>query len=466
MTLQILPSLSSLHKEHQRHLCSGSYLFTSSSCPCVVCMHPRPLGAIYKMAVSLSAYWVKFFIGAGFPQDVATKHAVVFSNNRIHPDMLPELDKPSLKEMGITLMGDMIAILRYAKKVVEETTCEKFLVDSEGSIVSKITAKPVLKKPAIKMVTRSATPGKVKTEPENTTKVMKNTANAATTSSDMAKKKPVAAKVVSRVIERPKSQVSLKRKLDSCSDDYESEASDEDWDNNNPKKIAPEDEVGYKVIMPKGTTLRSRKILKKVLEQKRTVFDRLGDSSVTSTTNLAETATPTFNVTGLGKEVFKRNSSVFNRLGDKDGKKEQLPYVGILKNGTSSTATPGILKNSSTRLGNTILTTTKVVKMASKPTGGTMRADQEKKQKIVLGKAKQLVRVNKKITINNPSPTTTKVIRKLATSSKLASQQASALPAKARLGVTKLSPVKQVTFNKTATVKRLVKPGVFSRLGV
>lgn len=420
------------------------------------------------MAVSLSAYWVKFFIGAGFPQDVATKHAVVFSNNRIHPDMLPDLDKPSLKEMGITLMGDMIAILRYAKKVVEETTCEKFLVDSEGSIVSKITAKPVLKKPVAKMVTRSAlTTGKVKTEPQNVSKITKTTLNTPTTSSVAAKKKPSvpAAKVISHYIEKPKPQVSLKRKLEAGSDDYESDASNEDWNNDSPKKISAEDEVGYKVIMPKGTTLRSRKILKKALDQKRTVFDRLGDSSVTSTTNLvSETAAPTFNVTGLGKEVFKRNSSVFNRLGDKDSKKEQLPYVGILKNGTNNNSTPGILKNSPTRVGNTILTTKKIFKVGVKPTG-TMRADHEKKQKIIVGKTKQLMRLNKKITFNT-SPTTTKVIRKIATSSKLASQQVSPLPAKARLGVTNSAPVKQVTFNKTATVARLVKPGVFSRLGV
>lgn len=334
--------------------------------------------------------------------------------------MLPELDKPSLKEMGITLMGDMIAILRYAKKVVEETTCEKFLVDSEGSIVSKITSKPVLKKPMVKAVTRSATAEKVKTETENTSKSIKTASSVATTLPAVAKKKPVAAgKVIARYIEKPKAQVPLKRKIDSCSDDYESEASNEEWSSDGPKKISTEDEVGYRVIMPQGTTLRSRKILKKALEQKRTVFDRLGDSSVTSTTNLAETAAPTFNVTGLGKEVFKRNSSVFNRLGDKDGKKDQLPYVGILKNGTNNTTTvPGILKNSPTRVGNRILMTKKVIKATPKPIG-TMRADQEKKQKIVVGKAKQLVRVNKKITFNNVPPNTTKVIRKIATSSKL-----------------------------------------------
>lgn len=356
---------------------------------------------------------MKFFIGAGFPQDVATKHAVVFSNNRIHPDMLPELDKPSLKEMGITLMGDMIAILRYAKKVVEELTCEKFLVDSEGSIVSKITAKPVLKKPAVKMITRSATtPGAV-VKPKTTAqtippKVVKNTQSVAA-----VKKKPVvAAKVISHYIEKPKAQVTLKRKHESGSDEFDS---DDEYEEK--KGTATEDEVGYKVIMPKGTTLRSRKILKKALDQKRTVFDRLGDSSVTSTTNLAETAAPTFNVTGLGKEVFKRNSSVFNRLGDKDGQKDQLPYAGILKNGNPSPTVPGILKKSPTKVGNTILTTKKILKVTSKPTG-TMRADQEKKQKNIVGKTKQIVKLNKKITFNT-QPNTTKIIRKIATSSKL-----------------------------------------------
>jgi len=60
---------------------------------------------------------VDFFESAGMPKDVAEEYAVIFVEHRIQPDMLVELDKDYLREMGIQAMGDVIAILRQAKKV-------------------------------------------------------------------------------------------------------------------------------------------------------------------------------------------------------------------------------------------------------------------------------------------------------------------------------------------------------------
>ncbi|XP_024945794.1 uncharacterized protein C19orf47 isoform X2 [Cephus cinctus] len=387
------------------------------------------------MAASLSTYWVKFFKGAGFPQDVATKHAVVFSNNRIKPDMLPDLDKPSLKEMGIMLMGDMIAILRYAKKVVEETTCERFLVDSEDTVLSSnMTSKPASKKIILKVPSKPVISTKVKPESLDNIKPIKNSTSTVTKSTVVKKKTiPSTTRVISHYIDKEKAQATLKRKIEQNVDQFHVE-SDEEWNSKKKLKPAESDNVGYKVILPKGTTVKTQQILKKALEQKRTVFDRLGDSSVTSTTNLAESNT-TFNITGIGKEVLKRNSSVFNRLGDKDAKKEQLPYAGILKNGTITS-----------------------------PSQGTMRADQEKKQKSLSNNMKHLIRTTRNINFDKETGTPN-VVRKVATSSKLASERIGSVPAKARLGIA-ASTAKQVTFNKITTVAHLKKPGVFSRLGV
>nr|XP_033342545.1 uncharacterized protein C19orf47 homolog [Megalopta genalis]XP_033342546.1 uncharacterized protein C19orf47 homolog [Megalopta genalis]XP_033342547.1 uncharacterized protein C19orf47 homolog [Megalopta genalis]XP_033342548.1 uncharacterized protein C19orf47 homolog [Megalopta genalis] len=404
------------------------------------------------MASSLSGYWVKFFKGAGFPQDVATKHAVVFSNNRIKPDMLPDLDKPSLKEMGITLMGDMIAILRYAKKVVEETTCERFLVDTEDpSTNSKQVVKKTVTKPPIKTVA-----SKVKSDVATTKKIVKIPTSS-------VKKAVSIKKLVSTSTEgmtdfaNQKKQIILKRKLE---EEYDSNNEDE-W-NGTVKKTKSldnkDDKIGYTVILPKGSTSRSQQILKKSTEQKRTVFDRLGDSSVTSTTNLAETS-PTFNITGLGKDVLKRSVSVFKRLGDKDAQKDSTTHIGILKNGTTSS---GILKSKSISARTSIITTNKTIPK----TMGTMRADQEATRKILSNTVSQVVKTTKKISFNSPSSNNVKIAKSSVTSGKLASERLTLIPAKARLGAVRTSGPKQVTFDRITTVAHVKKPDVFSRLGI
>ncbi|XP_051164792.1 uncharacterized protein C19orf47 homolog [Leptopilina boulardi] len=431
------------------------------------------------MASALSAYWVRFFKNAGFPQDVATKHAVVFSNNRIKPDMLPDLDKPSLKEMGITLMGDMIAILRYAKRVVEETTCEKFLVDTEDTPVPTVRTivKPVVKKVVPKIVPKSTVLSKVK--PVVTTKI-----NANTISNTIVKKKVLSnitkpsiinrdeKKAVKRKIENKKIEI-----LDSDSDDSDDDDDvndNDDWKIESQKRLkAVKDDVDYKVIMPKGTTVRSQQILKKAIDQKLTVFDRLGDSSVTSTTNLAESTT-TFNITGLGKDVIKRNSSVFNRLGGKDLlKKNEISISNATAAATTTTATTTTIKNGSSvkpmqgilkarlPIKTTIISLNKQSKNIKKP-GGTMRADRETHIKAPSNSVKQLIKNTKSITVTQRSPIT---IKKMPANSKLASERVSSVPAKARLGISGTSP-KQVTFNSFASIAHVKKPGVFSRLGL
>lgn len=93
----------------------------------------------YKIALSNCLFqmntskWVKFFTEAGLPTSVATKYAVVFTDHRIQIDMLVDLTKEILYDMGIKTMGDVIAILRHAKNVHDEKTKEKLLgtVDDE-----------------------------------------------------------------------------------------------------------------------------------------------------------------------------------------------------------------------------------------------------------------------------------------------------------------------------------------------
>lgn len=56
----------------------------------------------------------------GIPSFASAKYASIFYENRIQSNMLMDLDKDILKEMGITVIGDIIAILKHAKDVYRE----------------------------------------------------------------------------------------------------------------------------------------------------------------------------------------------------------------------------------------------------------------------------------------------------------------------------------------------------------
>ena len=71
---------------------------------------------------SLTSYWIKFFKDAGIPVSIAATYAVTFTDNRIQPDMLLDLTTELLSYMHIDVMGDVIAILKHAKKVHTEVS--------------------------------------------------------------------------------------------------------------------------------------------------------------------------------------------------------------------------------------------------------------------------------------------------------------------------------------------------------
>ena len=82
----------------------------------------------------MTSYWIKFFKDSGIPVGEAANYAITFSDNRISQDMLLDLTKEYLNDMGITVLGDVIAILKHAKAVHEEVciflnhvNCDSFL---------------------------------------------------------------------------------------------------------------------------------------------------------------------------------------------------------------------------------------------------------------------------------------------------------------------------------------------------
>ena len=67
--------------------------------------------------LSTSRDWADFFSSSGVPSAAAREYADRFERNRIRGDMLDDLDKELLRELGVTVIGDVISILKFAKKV-------------------------------------------------------------------------------------------------------------------------------------------------------------------------------------------------------------------------------------------------------------------------------------------------------------------------------------------------------------
>ncbi|XP_049791017.1 uncharacterized protein LOC126198598 isoform X2 [Schistocerca nitens] len=71
--------------------------------------------------------WMNFFRDAGIPPNVSASYASSFCQNRIHLNMVLELNRDLLKELGVNLIGDAIAILRHAKSFHEQNVRQKIL---------------------------------------------------------------------------------------------------------------------------------------------------------------------------------------------------------------------------------------------------------------------------------------------------------------------------------------------------
>jgi len=81
------------------------------------------------------AEWNSFFLDAKIPKDVAARYAVNFYNNRMSFDMLADLNKDYLRDLDITVLGDVISILKHAKEAKNKQESDVFMV----SEVKKIT---------------------------------------------------------------------------------------------------------------------------------------------------------------------------------------------------------------------------------------------------------------------------------------------------------------------------------------
>ncbi|KAL1379672.1 hypothetical protein pipiens_014732 [Culex pipiens pipiens] len=86
------------------------------------------------MLTASTSSWVKFFTKAGIPSQAAGWYAHVFVENRFQMDMLMDLNKEYLRKMGITTMGDFIAILCHSKTVCNQSARDRVL-SSQSAVV-------------------------------------------------------------------------------------------------------------------------------------------------------------------------------------------------------------------------------------------------------------------------------------------------------------------------------------------
>lgn len=65
----------------------------------------------------MESEWTRFFTLAGIPDGIAARYASSFASNRVTREMVPDLDKDTLIDLGITAVGDQMAVLKRVKAV-------------------------------------------------------------------------------------------------------------------------------------------------------------------------------------------------------------------------------------------------------------------------------------------------------------------------------------------------------------
>ncbi|XP_033626009.1 uncharacterized protein C19orf47-like [Asterias rubens] len=262
--------------------------------------------------------WIKFFTAAGIPPGPAAKYAMTFMDNRIQKSMLMDLTKEYLKEMGVSVMGDVICILKYAKSAYSQYERDRPILEAmpqpqDGKIELK----------------RQTTPGNRMLEHymrregilEENPKVKVSTAMA----TRLGAVPTTGSKKNAMGIPGSVEVIPVKK----------------------ARRVPPEEEGSYIISLPKGSTERTKKILGQ--KAKVGVFARLGAGSsgaaAVGTTSSAGIIAAKATTASTGKKAGSPN--VFNRLGGQNTipsppSSPVLQYHGVLKSPPQPSPTPKV----------------------------------------------------------------------------------------------------------------------------
>ncbi|CAB1348565.1 unnamed protein product [Coregonus sp. 'balchen'] len=262
---------------------------------------------------SATSEWIQFFKDAGIPAGLAVNYAVSFVDNRIQKNMLMDLSKEIMMDLGITVIGDIIAILKHAKQVYRQDMCKmatQAITSGQSSVQTEL--RRTANTPATRMIANALSHDSPPSTPAHHPD---NRAISVTVSNKQAKSGKA-------VLSRPADEgngLPVKR-----------------------RRVTAEMEGKYIINMPKGTTARTARILAQQAKKgnkRMSVFERLGAESKADTTTGSSKATGVFSRLGRADGAEEEQGTAGRVDGDgaeeeedgRDGEGSVLQYAGVLK---------------------------------------------------------------------------------------------------------------------------------------
>ncbi|MGH0117949.1 UNVERIFIED_CONTAM: hypothetical protein FKN15_042724 [Acipenser sinensis] len=304
--------------------------------------------------ITATSEWIQFFKDAGIPAGLAVHYAVSFVDNRIQKNMLMDLSKEFMMDLGITVIGDIIAILKHAKVVYRQDMCKMATeAISSGQTTIQAELRRNANTPATRMIANSLSqdspPPTPVRKPDNRLSV--------TVSNKQAKAGMPGKEAKSEsFLSNAGPDVSVKR-----------------------RRVTAEMEGKYIINMPKGTTERTKRILEEQAEIEKgiyrtSVFERLGAESKADAT-MGSKPTGVFSRLGDATDE-RRGEEEDEKAVESDGEGSVLQYAGVLKRTaqparkTPAKASPASLTTAKTR---TALLARKPALVARRPAVVTLK---------------------------------------------------------------------------------------------